>query len=310
MEESNLNDLTVFVQVVDSGSFTAAAQRLGTPPSTVSRRVARLERRLGARLLHRTTRRLRLTESGQSYFERGSRILEELEDAEREVAQLQGHPRGRVRIAAPMEQSVTTPLISRFLQKHGDVRIELFLTNRSIDLIEEGYDISIQPGELPDSTHLIAFKLMDSALRLVASPKYLAANGVPETPKDLAAHDCIIFGPTTEAVWSLLGGQGAVDISVRGRFAVNHMLGVKHAAVSGLGIAMLPSVICSSDVHAGVLKDVLADTPPPAVPIWITYLSGRHISPAVRAFVDFAKEQFLPLMEDQYPTSSLPGGAD
>ncbi len=300
MDEPNLNDLKVFIQVVDTGSFTAAAQRMRTPPSTVSRRVARLEKRLGTRLLHRTTRKLRLTDSGQRYYTRGSRILEELEDAERELAQLQASPRGRVRIAAPMDHSVTMKLISRFLLEHRDVRVELFLTNRFVDLVEDGYDVSIQPGELPDSTQLVAFKLMDSPFRLVASPGYLAKRSEPAVPEDLATHDCIVFGPSVETVWSLSGAAGDVKVPVRGRLAVNHLLSVKDAAVSGVGIAMLPTVVCNADIRSGALRVVLPKAVPPTVPIWVTYSGGRHISPAVRAFADFAKEHFRPTLEDLY----------
>ena len=300
MNEPNLNDLRVFVEAVDSGGFTAAARQLGAPPSTVSRRVARLERRLATRLLHRTTRTLRLTDAGQRYYERGKRVLEELEDAERELAQLQGHPRGRVRVAAPLEHSITMRLVSRFLLKHPDVKVELFLTNRFVDLFEDGFDVSIQPGTPPDKTSLLAFKLMDSAFRLVASPEYLTEKGEPASPPDLAAHDCIMFGTSVDAVWSLSGASGPVNIPVRGRLAVNHLLSAKDAATSGLGIAMLPAIVCDDEIRAGRLRVVLSEAPPPPVPIWVTHVGGRHISPAVRAFVDFAREQFLPTVDQLY----------
>lgn len=304
MDDPNLNDLSVFVQVVNAGSFTAAARRIGTPPSTVSRRVARLEKRLGARLLHRTTRQLRLTDSGRRYYERGSRILEELEDAERELAELHASPRGLVRVAAPMEHSVTMALMSRFLVENREIRVELFLTNRLVNLVEDGYDVAIQPGELPDSTHLVAFKLMDSVFRLVASPSYLVERPAPERPEDLATHDCIVFGPSVETVWSLPTATGPVKIPVRGRLAVNHLVSVKEAAIAGIGIAMLPQVVCDSEIQSGSLRVVLPETPPPAVPVWVTYTGGRHISPAVRALVDFAKERFVPILHDLYRTAS------
>jgi len=300
MPEPDLNDLFVFVQVVDSGSFTAAARHRGSPTSTISRRVARLERRLGSRLLHRTTRRLSLTDAGRRYYERGSRILEELEDSERELAELQASPRGRVRLAAPLEHSEMMPFISRFLASYPDVRIELFLTNRRVDLVEDGFDVAIQPGALPESSTVIAHKLMESQFWLVASPGYLLDRGEPESPKDLSGHDCILFGSSTDAVWTLKGDSGPSHTRVRGRIAVNHLLSARDAAAAGVGIAMLPSMVCNADIGVGALRIVLPESPPASVPVWITFQGGRHISPAVRAFVDFTKERFADSLEGLY----------
>ena len=293
---TDLNDLEVFVEVVNAGSFSAAARARGTPASSVSRRVARLERRLGVRLLERTTRRLRLTDAGTIYYERGSGLLEELADAERQLAELQATPRGRVRIAAPMEHTVTLRLITQFLAQHDDVRVELFLTNRPVDLVEEGYDLSIHPGALTDSTSIVAFKLMESPFRLVAAPSYLRARGEPRTAAELERHDTIVFGQSLETEWAIAGAEGTERVRVRARLAVNHLHAVSRAALCGLGIAMLPAAMCQEDLDAGRLRRVLPEASLVAVPIWVTYLGGRHMTPAVRAFVDFAKERFVPIM--------------
>ena len=184
-------------------------------------------------------------------------------------------------------------LVSRFLQKYPDVRAELFLTNRFVDLVEDGYDVSIQPGALPDSAHVVAFKLVESPFRIVASPEYLARRGVPHSIQELEEHDCVVFGTSNETDWVL----SESTVSVSGRLAVNHLLSVRRAVLEGFGIGLMPAVSCQRDLDTGTLQEVLPGTSPPPVPVWVTYARGRHMAPAVRAFVDFAKETFRPTLE-------------
>jgi DNA-binding transcriptional LysR family regulator len=292
-----LDDVRVFAQVVDAGSFTAAGRALSLPTSVVSRRVARLEERLGVRLLQRTTRTLSVTEAGRLYHECGARVLAELDEAERALAQLRQRPRGRVRVTAPVEEYATIRLVTRFLAAYPEVQVELELTNRQVNLVEEGFDVALRAGPQPDST-LIAQKVLDSPFWLVASPAYLKRRGEPRQLADLRAHDAIVFGATmTEATWTLRGAKGPVRVPLRGRISVNHMQAARAAALAGLGIAMLPSIFCAPDLRARRLRPVLQSASPPPIPVFVVYRSGRLLAPAVRAFVDFARTSFAAIFE-------------
>lgn len=295
--ERDLNDVAVFVQVAQLGSFTAAGKALGLPTSTVSRRVARLEDALSARLIHRTTRKLNLSDAGHLYFDHCVQALLNLTHAEALLAESQAMPRGRVRIAAPPEHSITASLATAFLKKYTDVRIELELTNRSVDMVEDRYDAAIQVGTLPSSS-LVATKLMDSPLRLVASPHYLSRMGEPADPQELSEHDCVLSGTSgTNRAWKLPRGNKTVRVRVTGRLVANHLGAILEAAVNGLGIAILPAITCGHDIRQGRLRVVLPDASPESVPVWIVYQGNRYVGPAVRAFIDFTKENFARIAE-------------
>ena len=289
--ETNLNDVRVFTRVVAAGSFTAAAQELDLPTSTVSRRVARLEDELGVRLLYRTTRKLSLTSPGKLYYERCARMMEEFADAEREVTQAQATPKGRVRVTAPVDFSPVSTLAAGFLNHFPDVQLELDLTNRRVDLVEEGFDIALRAGILTDSS-LVAYKLADSTMTLVASPEYLSARGEPRSIRDLAKHDCVVFGTLgPQVMWPLREKSGTVNVSVSGRISVNHLQAAKSAAVAGLGIAMIPGAYCAAEIHAGTLAPVLPDIGAPAGALWLV-VPNRHMAPAARAFVEYVRANF------------------
>ena len=289
----NLNDVLVFTKVVEARSFTAAAKALGLPNSTVSRRVSRLEAELGMRLLQRTTRKLSLTEAGQLYYERSVRVFSELEDAERQLAQARSTPRGRVKVIAPIEHSISMTLVLEFLQLYPEVRVDMEFANRDLNIIQEGYDAAIHVGPLTNMS-VIAHKLMDSPTLVVASPDYIAQHGAPTAISSLVDHDCLIFGPSSsKAAWTLKGTNGeSVRVPVRGRLAVNHLQAVRSAALAGLGIALLPKLVCRQDIAEGALQIVLEGCAPPPVPIHITYPSGRFLAPAVRVFVDHLRDRF------------------
>ena len=302
--DRDLNDVTVFVQVVQSGSFTRAAETLGYPTSTVSRRVARLERALGTLLLQRTTRKLSLTDAGQLYFDRSSQVLGELNQVELALAQAQTKPTGRVRVAAPLELEPCMELVTSFLDTYPEIRVDLDLMSRQVNLVEEGYDVALQSGELPQSS-LSAHKLMDSPFLLVASPEYIARRGEPSDPAALREHDCIVVGHSSSGTtWSLTGAKGPLRVRVRGRFAVNHLQAANFAALAGLGIALLPTVVCGDDVRSGRLQAVLQDAVPPPVPVWVVHPGGRLLTPAVQAFVDFLKTRFRGLVDPSLPVHS------
>lgn len=300
--DRDLNDVLVFLQVVASGTFTAAGRALRVPTSTVSRRVARLEEQLGVRLLQRTTRKLSLTEAGRLYYERGSAFFSELEQTENVLADAQASPRGRVRATAPLEHSISMRVITPFIERYPDVRVDLELTNRSVNIIEEGYDASICAGPIP-SLSVVAHKLMDSPFRIVASPKYLARRGAPETPEALSEHDCVVFGPASSAsTWTVPTDDGLLHVPVHGRLAVNHMAAVRDATVAGLGIALLPELVCCAALACGELEVVLPGIAPPPVPVWVTHPAGRFLPPAVKAFVQHVRENFADLATVSGPT--------
>jgi len=289
----DLNDVVVFTKVVEARSFTAAAKLLGLPTSTVSRRVSRLEAELGVRLLQRTTRKLSLTEAGQLYYERGVRALAELEDAENLLAESRSEPRGRVKVLAPVEQTITVQVINEFLVAHPQVRVDLECTSREPNIIQEGYDVAIHVGAVTNLS-VVAHKLVDSEFVMVASADYLKRTPAPATAAALADHDCLILGDSSaKATWTLFGvGGSELRVPVRGRLAVNHLQALRAAVLAGLGIAALPTVVCREDVEAGRLKPVLPGIAPAPIPIYVTYPSGKFLAPAVRVFVDFMRGRF------------------
>jgi DNA-binding transcriptional LysR family regulator len=290
--QRDLNDVLVFMEVVSAGSFTAAGRELGVPTSTVSRRVSRLEEALGIKLLQRTTRALSLTEAGQLYYERSKTLFAGLEDTENEIADARQSPKGRVRVTAPLEHSVSMQLVGPFMERYPDVRVDLHLTNNDVNILAEGYDVAISAGPLTNLS-VVAHKLMDSPFRVVASSDYLAGRDTPQHPRDLSEHDCILFGPSSSGgMWSFAEGEDTLQVPVRGRIAVNHMGAVREAAIAGMGVALLPALICASDVRSGALTVLELGAASPPVPVWITHAAGRFLPPAVRAFVDHVKAHF------------------
>jgi len=296
-KDTDLNDVRVFVAVVESEGFSKAAKVLGLPTSTVSRRVARLEQALGVRLLQRTTRKLSLTELGYRYFERCSRVLSELADAGREVEEAQETPRGRVRVTAPVDLSPVSVLVARFLDRYEHVRVELDLTNRRVDLVEEGYDVALRAGAMPDSS-LVAHKLEDSPMSLVASSGYAERYGLPNTMEELSSHSCVVFGALgPRTTWQLRDARGQRSVSVSGRIAVNHLTAAKSAAMAGLGIGMVPRAFCVKELARGELVHVLPSIRIRAGALWVVAPS-RHMTSACRAFVSFVRENYAEVALD------------
>jgi DNA-binding transcriptional LysR family regulator len=290
----DLNELVVFARVVQAGSFTTAAAQLGMPKSTVSRKVSELEERLGSRLLQRTTRALSLTDVGRTYYDYCARIVGEIEEAERAVSSLQGTPRGLLRITAPVNVPFLGPIVSEFLERYQEVQIELFCTQRSVDLIEERYDLGIRAGTLADST-LIARSLGTVRWFAVATPAYLEKHGRPRSPEELANHACVLFGAgASSTVVNLERGDSSVQISVSPRLFVSDM-DVLHTAVSaGLGIGILAAFQCVQDLRSHRLERVLDDWNVPSTPVHVVYPSTRHVSPKVKTFIDHLQERMTP----------------
>lgn len=284
----DLNELVVFVRVVQAGSIRGAAEALGMPKSTVSRKVIELEERLESRLLQRTTRKLGLTDIGRIYYDHGVRIVAEIENAERAVRSQHEAPRGLLRVTAPLNLAVFAPIISAYLARHPEVRLELSANARVVDLVEENFDVGIRAGTLADSS-LIAKSLGMFERILVATPDYLKKRGHPRTPVDLKKHDCLLFGSNPTLTLTRDGRRE--DISLNPRLLVTDMDVLESALKDDLGIAVMPAFMCEKAVRARRLERVLSGWSPPPTPLHIVYPSTRHLSPTVRSFIEYVQER-------------------
>jgi DNA-binding transcriptional LysR family regulator len=292
----NLNEIAVFARVVELGSFTRAAEQLGVPKSTVSRAVARLEDRLGVRLLQRSTRALRLTEAGAAYHERIAAALRLIEDAEGEASHLQGAPRGTLRITAPYDvgAGVLAAIVARFTARYPEVRVDAVLTGRVVDLIAEGFDLAIRGGRLRDSS-LIARNLGTVENRLFAAPAYLEARGQPASPEALRDHACVLFRPQNgTARWRLTGPAGAAEVEVSGPVGADDYSFIRAAVCAGAGIGLLPWFLCADDVAAGRLVRVLPRHEQTGASLYIVYPPTDHLPQRVAVFRDFLVENLTP----------------
>lgn len=291
-----LDDMLAFIKVVDTRSFTAAADRLNLSKSVVSRRIGELENRLGARLLNRTTRKLSLTEVGQAYYERCTRILADLEEAEQAVADLHAAPRGRLRVNAPVSFGVMhlAAAVAEFVERYPAVEIDMDLNDRYVDLVDEGYDLAIRIGRLRDSS-LIARRLAPARMALCASPAYLIKHGTPQSPDDLANHQCLIYtNLATPDVWQLQVNGETRAVRVSGPLRGNNGELLRDAAVAGMGIVMSPTFLCGNALSSGTLLSFMADSLPSDAGVNAVYPQNRHLSPKVRVFVDFLVQRFGP----------------
>ena len=289
-----LGAIQVFAQVVESGSFAKAADRLGLSTSAASRHVADLESHLQTRLLNRTTRRVSLTESGRAFHERAVQLLADLEEAEQEAGRAAVVPRGTVRMSASVNFGVRhlAPAIADFLAQHAEVRFDVSLSDRIVDLVEEGFDLAVRigaPGE-----HLVARKLGETRLVPCASPQYLSAHAAPKTPEELAGHNCFTYEyASPRNVWRFRDAAGAERaVRVAGTLHTNNGDLLAEVAARGLGIVFEPAFIVGPDVRAGRLVPLLQEFTPPPVPIYAVYPSRKHLSAKVRRFVDFLVERF------------------
>lgn len=297
MEQMDLNQIVVFVRVVEAGSFSGAARSMDLPKSTVSRRLASLERRLGVRLVERTTRKLRLTDIGADYYERCRRILADLGEAEAMVRETQAAPSGVLRVTAPVDLGLDylDGVAVEFCRQYPEVRLVMTLTSRVVDLVAEGYDVAIRAGRLRDSS-LVGKKIASETARLYAAPSYLEEEGAPSCLNDLRAHECLVFGDDVGARWRFEGPRGREEVSVNGPIASNDLGFVRRAAIRGAGIAWLPVMSCVDDVAAGRLVPVLPDHSSSGGSLYVVYPSARHLPAKVRVFVDFVTERVRALL--------------
>lgn len=289
-----LSHLDTFVKVVQTGSFTRAAEQLHTQKAHVSRVVSQLEAELGVRLLERTTRSLSLTEIGREFFERAVGILGAADDARRAVQQAQGEPRGTLRLTCGVEFGMlaVNRWVRDYLLRHPDVNVDLEMTGRVVDIVHEGFDLAVRVGPLADST-LAARKLGELRYGLFAAPGYLRRHPPPSQPGDLAQHALIRFsGSRLRLVWTFTRGADTQRVEPVARLNANNSFAVRDAAVDALGIAQLPLLLAQPEVDAGRLVPVLADWQLPSAPVHAVFASARYLTPKVRAFIDLAVEAF------------------
>ena len=282
--------LSVFAKVVEQGSFARAAERLELSTSAVSRHVAELEAHLDARLLNRTTRRLSLTESGSAFYQRCVQLLADLEEAEEAVTAATVVPRGTLKLTCSITFGTRhlAPAIAAFAVRHPQLRFDVELSDRAVDIVDEGFDLAVRIGEI-GSQSLIGRRIGSSQVVCCAAPSYLAAYGVPRSPAELAEHACLSYEYSpTRNVWRFRDRQGREqDVRIGGPVHANNGQMLCALAVAGVGINFEPDFIVAPDVRAGRLVPLLPQFAPPSIPIHAVYPSRRHLSAKVRAFVDF-----------------------
>lgn len=289
------NDMAAFVRAVERGGFSAAARDLGLTPSAVSKLVTRLEDRLGVRLLNRTTRSLALTPEGEAYFHRAQRILADIAEAEEEVGRNRAQPRGllRVNVGTAFGMHQLVPALPEFLLRHPEIQVELTITDRLVDLIEEGADLGIRLGNLADSS-LVARRICEVERVVCAAPAYLRRHGTPGKPEELRGHNCLsmVNAPALRR-WPFEGRGGVEQVEVSGNVGATSADALLALALRGLGIIRLSDVIVGAAIREGRLVPLLeAVHHREALPLHAVYPQGRHRSPRVAAMIDFLVERF------------------
>ncbi len=294
------SDLAFFNLLVKRGGLAAAAQELGVTPSAASKRLAALERRLGVRLLHRTTRRISLTPEGETYLVEGERVLAELEALERTVAGSRALPKGLLRVTGTLGfgRRHVAPALSKFAALYPEVEVQLHLSERPLNLVEQGFDLQLRFGELPDA-RLTARRLVPNRRLLLAAPAYLARAGAPATPRELMQHACLFIreGDETFGTWHFNSGARQETVKVRGPLSANDGEAVLGWALDGHGILMRSEWDAAALVREGRLQPVLADWSLPGADIHAVFPTRSHLSAKTRALVDFLLEWFKPRRE-------------
>lgn len=295
MPRTNLNDIMIFMAVVDAGSFVAGGHALGLSRSAAGKAIMRLEDRLGSRLLNRTTRTLSLTEEGRVFYEGGLQVLASVDQAEASLGGKGGKPRGILRLTVPSAfgRLVVLPVIRKFLSAWPDLQVEVSFTDRLIDIVEEGFDLAVRIGVTTSDTRLVSRVVARYKAALCASPAYLSARGEPKELDDLSSHDCLLFNSRNQRQgWRFRDEDGAwVKAPVRSRLRLDSGEALRDCALAGLGLALLPDFLVGSDLAAGRLRRVLPDLETDDVKILTLYPDKRLLEPRVRYFIDLLVEE-------------------
>ena len=290
-----LDSMRAFTRVVDEGGFAAAARRIGLSRSVVNKAVINLENELGVQLLRRSTRQVTPTETGLAFYDRCRRILDDVDEAISAIKELQERPTGNLRINAPMSFGTRhlASLVAGFMATHPDVHVELVLSDRFVDPIEEGFDITLRVGEASPSTSLIAREIVPARRVLCASPSYLEQSGEPLEPTELREHRCLHYGYLDSgSQWRLVGPDGERTYAIRCVMWSNNGEVLKDAAIQNQGIALLPTFIVGDSLQEGELRTVLPDYAPPEIALCALYPRHRHLSAKVTLFVEMLEQRF------------------
>jgi DNA-binding transcriptional LysR family regulator len=285
----DLNEIAIFIKVVQSGSFSAAARALQMPNSTVSAKISSLETRLGVTLIRRTTRKLHVTEAGRNFFERCTRGLDEFKSAEEEIKLAQSEPSGVLRVTAPVElgSALLPPVVALYRKKFPKVELEFVLTDQSVDLVGQGIDLAIRAGDLPSSS-LRAKKLGSVYFALFASKAYVKNVGSVDGPKHLEQLSCLHFPPLGAPEWKLTNGRSSATVVLKNKMCMNDLNGLKALAVAGLGVALLPTFLCHAELKSEKLVRVLPEWRTSLRPVHFVYAEQKFASLKVRAFIETA----------------------
>jgi len=289
-----LTAMQMFVRVVETGSFSAVAREMNSTQPTISKNIAELESWLGAKLLNRSTRSLRLTETGTDYYERCVSILQDVEDAEQTVGHLQTQPRGTVRVGTVVAFGCLhlVPRLARFFREFPEIKVDVRLSDRVVDLVEEGIDVAIRMGNLADST-LIAKKLCSSPFVTVASPNYLKINGIPKHPRELRDHNYLVYSDAgTRGETQFKDQDEPFYVKVEGNLTTNNTEALRTALLAGIGISRTPRWLVGDAIEAGDLVPVLQEYQPDSMNIYAVYPPGRHLPSRVRSFLDYIAGEF------------------
>lgn len=297
----DLNDLYFFARVVQDGGFAAAGRALGIPKSRLSRRIAQLESRLGVRLLHRSTRRLALTEVGQTCYEHCQAMIAGAQAAQESIERVQAEPRGTLRVSCPINiaQNLMAPVLPRFLIAHPHVQVHMEVTNRAVDPIEEGFDLAIRVRPVIEDSSLVARSFGSSPGALMAAPRLLDQAGRPESPEALQRLPSLAMSPQDgRHAWPLVAPDGELRlVSHSPRLVADDLSVLKEAAVAGIGVAALPLFVCCDELRGGLLEQVLPHWPVPPGKLHAVFPSRRGLVPAVRLFIDFLAAELPPISE-------------
>lgn len=289
-----LTSMSVFVKVADLGSFAAAAKDLRLSPTMVGKHMHHLETRLGSLLINRSTRRQNLTELGRNYLDHCRRLLEEADVGDALAEEALRAPRGRLHVAAPIAfgSHGIAPVIVQFMKRYPDVTVDLTLSDRMVDLVEDGIDAAIRVGTLADST-LMSRSLSPYQAVVCAAPDYLAARGTPVHPSDLLDHDCLSYPDWPDSSrWNFSGPDGDVQVEIKSRLRINNAFGIRYAAVAAAGIVMLRAELVAEELADGRLQAVLTDYKTQPRPRHLVWLANRRMTPKLRAFIDFVAEAY------------------
>ncbi|MFQ3208777.1 MAG: DNA-binding transcriptional LysR family regulator [Colwellia sp.] len=283
--------ISEFVYVAENDSFTLASKKMAISTAQVSRQVSALEKRLNIKLFYRTTRKVSLTEEGRIFYQHCRSVLDGLDAAERAITNLQTKPQGKIKLTAPVAfgEKQILPLVNNFIKQYNDVEVSAYLSNRQVDIVEDGYDLAIRLGKLSDST-MMAKKLGKRTSYICASPDYLAKHGIPHSISELNKHSCLLG---TNDYWHFRESGREKRIRVTGRLRYNNGYSLTDAALKGLGIVQLPDYYIEKQIQSGELVSLLDNYRAPDEGIWAVYPHNRHLSPKIRLLVDYLAEQLL-----------------